>query len=526
MIEPNNNILIMPPLRLPIGIQSFEKIRTGGYAYIDKTPYIASLLERGSYFFLSRPRRFGKSLFLDTLDSAFSGKRELFSGLYLDTPESGWDWSRRYPVIRISLGQRINRTTGELREYISYILTSEAEKYGFTNDTSLSSGFQLNALIKNLYKKTGEPVVVLIDEYDKPILDNIEVPVVSTQLRDELKSFYGSLKDLDPYIRFTFLTGVSKFAKAGIFSDLNNLNDITIDHENSAICGYTQADLETVFADRLLDFNKEVIREWYNGYSWTGETVYNPFDILLLFDKRAFRPYWFETGTPTFLIKLWQSKPRLPAEYDGMTAGDELLGSFDPESLRPETLLFQAGYLTIKEWSSDPIRGFRYVLGYPNIEVRTSLNHLFSQALSGGDVSENRDRLYNLLERGDASGMRSLFHSFFASIPHDWYRKNQISGFEGYYASVVYAYFGSLGYEVIPEDTTNKGRIDLTVKTRKAIWIFEFKVRGIDTTGEKNPLAQLRERGYAEKYRSDPRTKYEIGIVFDPETRNIERWEM
>lgn len=345
-------------------------------------------------------------------------------------------------------------------------------------------------------------------------------------MRDSLKNFYGAIKPLDLHLKFVLLTGVSKFAITGIFSGLNNLRDITLNVGYSAICGYTQDDLETVFSDYLAGLDLDEVKNWYNGYSWTGESVYNPFDILLLLEERIFRPYWFETGTPSFLITLWKNKPRLPAEYEGLIAGDELLGSFDPENIRTETLLFQAGYLTIKSCSSDPIRGFRSVLGYPNTEVRTSLNYLFSEALIGHDSPGIRDQLYDALEQGDSERLRSCFHSFFASIPHDWYRKNPIAGYEGYYASVVYTYFASLGYEVIPEDTSNKGRVDLTVKTGSGIWIFEFKVIGIDKTGDKSPLEQIRNRGYAEKYRSDSRQIYEVGVVFDPETRNIERWEV
>ncbi len=201
----------------------------------------------------------------------------------------------------------------------------------------------------------------------------------------------------------------------------------------------------------IAGFDMQDISRWYNGYSWTGESVYNPFDILLFLEQGIFRPYWFETGTPSFLVKIWKTDPRLPADYEGLVTGEEILGSFDPEQMRMETLLFQSGYLTIKEWSADPVRGLRCVLGFPNIEVRTSLNALFSEALSGRNALVNRDRLYVLLDKGDISGLHRLFHAFFASIPHEWYRKNQISQFEGYHACVVYTSFASLGYEVIPE---------------------------------------------------------------------------
>ncbi|MCA1916262.1 ATP-binding protein [Methanospirillum hungatei] len=516
----------MPSLLLPIGIQSFEKIRSEGYYYVDKTPYIAELAQKGSYYFLSRPRRFGKSLFIDTLSCAFKGKKDLFSGLYLDRPESGWDFEKKYPVIKISFAQRVNRSSAELSEYLTRIISQEAAQYGLSIDHSISSGFQLEDLIRELFKKTGKKVVLLVDEYDKPILDNLHDQKVALELREDLKSFYSIIKDLDPFLTFVMLTGVSKFGKTGIFSGLNNLKDITLDSRYSAICGYTQTDLEQVFTEHLSGFDNDEVKRWYNGYSWTGESVYNPFDILLLFDEGTFKPYWFETGTPTFLIKLWESNPRLPAEYEDFIAGTDLLGSFDPEHIRIETLLFQAGYLTIKKWSADPIRGFTCWLGYPNVEVRTSLNTLFAEVLSKQEISKNREMLYDILEREDPSQIHTIFSSLFASIPYDWYRKNQLSQFEWYYASIVYTYFASLGYEVIPEDTTNKGRIDLTVKTKTGIWIFEFKVSDSPSHEPGSPLNQIREKKYREKYESDGRKIFEIGIIFNPMTRNIDHWEV
>ncbi|HWQ66750.1 MAG TPA: ATP-binding protein [Methanospirillum sp.] len=515
----------MSPVRLPVGIQSFAEVITGGYAYVDKTPFLATLNDAGKFYFLSRPRRFGKSLLIDTLDCAFSGRRDLFSGLFLDTPESGWDWNSEYPVLRIDWSVSPVRTIEELKNRIHEILNSWAQTWGCLPPQT-SIGGKFDYIVRTIQARTGKQVVVLIDEYDKPILDTLEDPIVAAGMRDLLRDFYSALKSLDPYLKFVMLTGVSKFVKTGIFSGLNNLDDITLDTRYSAICGYTQTDLETVFADRLAGFDSDQVRAWYNGYSWTGETVYNPFDILLLFSKGVFRPYWFESGTPTFLLKLWQNSPRLPAEYDGLIGGDDLLGSFDPECIRTETLLFQAGYLTIKTWSSDPVRGFRCVLGYPNIEVRTSLNILFSESLRGPGSTDTRDQLYDILEAGDTSRLRELIHSHFASIPYEWYRRNQISEFEGFYASIIYTWFASLGYEIIPEDMTNKGRIDLTVRTGTATWIFEFKVLGLDRSGDTSPLDQIRRRGYAEKYKADTRTIYEIGIVFDPESRNVERWEV
>ena len=517
----------MRKLKLPIGIQTFEKMRNDGYAYVDKTDFVASLARDGTYFFLSRPRRFGKSLFVDTLDCAFSGRRELFAGLYLDSSESGWDWSRKHPVIRVSFGSGTYRSPEALADYLEMIFGEQAEKLNLESLTGKTAALQLRELIRQVHERDGVGAVVLFDEYDKPILDNLENPEVAIAMREELKSLYSVLKDCDPWLRFVFLTGVSKFAKAGIFSGLNNLNDITINARYSAICGYTQTDLETVFADRLEGLDLEAVRSWYNGYAWTGEAVYNPFDVLLHLDERKFKAFWFETGTPTFLVKLLGEKPRCLPELEGLVVGEELLGSFRIEDLAPETLLFQAGYLTIKNSSSDPVRGTRYTLGFPNREVRQAFNALMLGVLTAGpaDATGRLDRLYDVMDAGDTEALRAVVHSFFASIPNDWYRRNRISEFEGYYASVVYAYFASLGYEVLPEDVTNRGRIDLTVKTHTGIWIFEFKVKGLDRSGDRSPMAQLRERGYAEKYRADGRSVRQVGIVFDPETRNIDVWE-
>ena len=513
----------MPRLKLPIGIQSFQSIRTEGYAYVDKTPFVGRLADQGKYYFLSRPRRFGKSLFVDTLDCAFSGRKELFQGLYL---EKHWDWSRKHPVLRIDWSISPARSQEDLRARIREMLAEWERRWGVETRAETSGG-RLHELVRAVAEREGTPVVVLVDEYDKPILDNLREPELASALRDQLKDFYGGLKPLDPYLRFVFLTGVSKFSKTGIFSGLNNLRDITVSRELSPICGYTEGELGSVFAEWLADFDRRRVREWYNGYSWTGEPVYNPFDILFLFAEGQFRAWWFETGTPTFLVELWERRPRAPMDYDGMVANDDLLGSFQIEDLRTEALLFQAGYLTIKDWSSDPEVGTRYVLGYPNREVRQSLNQLLLRSMSGGaeDIAERGDRLRRAMEAGDTAGLREIVHSFFASIPHDWYRNNPIRRFEGYYASVFYSYFAGLGYEVLPEDATNKGRVDLTVKARSAIWIFELKVKGADRAGEARPLEQLLARGYAEKYRADGRPIRQVGVLFDPEERNIDGWE-
>ncbi|MFH0968455.1 MAG: ATP-binding protein [Methanobacteriota archaeon] len=515
----------MTPEKLPIGIQSFEKIRTGRYAYVDKTQFISALVRDGSYYFLSRPRRFGKSLFVDTLDCAFSGRKKLFHGLYLLNPEAGWDFEKIYPVLRVDFAGGTIRSATDLTDRLDRLLTRWEEQYG-TKKTIGSPGERLLYIIPQIATITGEQVVILIDEYDKPILDNLEKPELATAMREMLKDFYGAIKPLDVHLRFVFLTGVSKFAKTGIFSGLNNLKDITLDRRYSSLCGYTQRDLTTVFGNWIVNCNIQKIAEWYNGYSWTGESVYNPFDILLFLDEKEFKSYWFETGTPSFLIKLLTEKPRSLPDLDTLMAGEELLGSFQIEDLKPETLLFQTGYLTIK---GEVRIGEKliYSVGFPNLEVKSAFSELMLGILTGtAESSMNQMNLDAVLNAGDNDCLREVFHSFFASIPHDWYRKNQISGFEGYYASIVYAYFASLGYIVIPEDTTNKGRIDLTVITTSGIWIFEFKVQDSYQSTDKSPLTQIQDKRYAEKYQADGRPVHEIGIVFDSKTRNIVTWEV
>lgn len=509
---------------LPIGIQSFEKIRREGYVYVDKTPFILDLVQRGSYYFLSRPRRFGKSLFVDTLDCAFSGKAYLFEGLALTKPDSIWDFTRASPVLRIDFSGGTIRSADDLTGRLHRIIDLWEEEFNVKR-TEGSPGERLVYLVPRIAEVTGKHVVILVDEYDKPILDNLEKPDLALGLRDLLRDFYGAIKPLDVHLRFVFLTGVSKFSKTGIFSGLNNLKDITLDRRYSSICGYTESDVREMFGSLMAAYDSDLVASWYNGYSWAGESVYNPFDILLFLDEGTIRPYWFETGTPGFLVKILAETPRSLPELDTLITGEELLGSFQIDDIKPETLLFQAGYLTIKDVTHIGEKAF-YRLGFPNLEVKSAFSSLMLEVLTKNSgtsiIQRNLDRV---MSTGDADNLREVFYSFFASIPHEWYRKNQLSGFEGYYASVVYAYFASLGYQVIAEDTTNRGRIDLTVITKNSIWVFEFKVQSSDGNKGKSPLAQIQEKRYAEKYRADGRPVVEVGVVFDPETRNIVSWE-
>lgn len=506
--------------KLPIGIQTFREIREENHYYVDKTPFALQLAEQGKYYFLSRPRRFGKSLFLDTLKELFEGNRALFEGLYA---EAMWDWQISYPVLRISFGGGVVSGRSDLDKRLEDWLLAACTQHGHTCQARTLSGC-FAELITMLANKTGQRVVILIDEYDKPILDRIEEPETAKDIREGLKDFYSVIKDSDSYIKFAFITGVSKFSKVSLFSGLNNLEDITIEAQYSAICGYTDADVDTVFAPELSGLDRDDIRKWYNGYNWTGEAVYNPFDLLLLFKNRKFMPWWFETGTPTFLIKLLSERHAWTPELGATHASGTLLSTFDVGNIPTEALMFQTGYLTFE--TVETIGAEQFVtLRYPNLEVQQSLNAslLGVMVQNPGDEVRQRQKLYHILKANDLPAMKALFHSFYASIPHDWYRKNQLSGYEGYYASIFYSYFAALGLDIALEDTTSKGRIDMTVRFNGHIWLFEFKV--VEMEPEGNALQQLKDKGYAEKYRQYAEPVYLIGVEFSKESRNIVGFE-
>jgi hypothetical protein len=509
--------------KYPIGLQSFDKLRSGGYLYVDKTAYIKELVDTGCHYFLSRPRRFGKSLFVDTMHCAFDGKRHLFGGLYLD---DNWDWSRKNPVLKVSFGSGVHRSLDELRETMEEQLNEWMRRYD-VNLSAPSIKGRFKEIIEVLFNRTGEPVAVLIDEYDKPILDNITNPDLALELRDELKNFYSVLKDADQYLKLVFITGVSKFSKVSLFSGLNNLRDISVEPEYSAICGYTQQELESNFEEELSRTDAAKVREWYNGYSWGNGTVYNPFDILQFFMSGSFRNYWFESGTPSFLLKLMAENGYPLTELEDVEAGEKITGSFDLDNLDIKTLLFQSGYLTIKRVDELLDDARTYVLSYPNKEVRMSLTDYLLEYVSGGlsNKENNRIGLAKLIKNDDVAGMEKLFQSFFASIPHDWFRKNNIAEYEGFYSSVFYAYFAALGLDVKVEDTTNRGRLDMAVIYNGICYIFEFKVVE-DAEGDGSALQQIIERKYAEKYAAAMDKIYLIGVEFCKTDRSIARFEV
>ncbi|ASM77371.1 hypothetical protein VITFI_CDS1593 [Vitreoscilla filiformis] len=512
--------------RLPISIQTFAKLREEDCYYVDKSGLAVDLTESGSHFFLSRPRRFGKSLLVDTFKELFEANTPLFKGL---AAEHRWDWSRRRPVIRISFGNGVLHGRAELDRRIRSNLRDNRAALGLPRPAHIDPedvADDFADLIAQAHQQQGQTAVVLVDEYDKPILDNLEDPAIARQMRDGLRNFYAVLKEADAHLKFVFITGVSKFSKVSLFSGLNNLRDITLDARWSALCGYTDDDVDMVFAPELPGLNREEIRRWYNGYNWGGTSVYNPFDVLLLFDRREFHPYWFETGTPTFLVDLLAREAVFSPRLDRMCGDLELLSTFDVEHIAPEALLFQAGYLTVHEKRVLDNGDTVYTLGYPNREVESSLNRVLLPAygVPRQVALASRMALLEALKSADAVAIRAGLHALFAGIPSDWYRSNPLAGFEGHYASVFYSHLAGLGLDLRVEDATNHGRIDLTLRFAGRIFIFEFKVLDGDRP-DGSALAQIRDKGYADKYRSHGQPVHLIGIEFGRVVRNLVGFE-
>ena len=514
--------------RLPIGIQTFRTLRERGCYYVDKTAFIEQLLDEGTHYFLSRPRRFGKSLFLDTLKELFEGSEELFEGLHI---HAGHNWSQRHPVVRLSFGGSSFTEPARLHANVLAQLEGVAEQQGIS--ARYATGPERFAhLLRTLHTRAGRRVAVLVDEYDKPILDALERPEVARANRDYLRGLYGVIKDSDAHVEFTFLTGISKFSKVNLFSQLNNLTDLTLDPVYSSVCGYTEGDLDTVFGPELRGLDRERVREWYNGYSWRGnEKVYNPYDVLLLLRRREFEAHWFETGTPAFLVDLLFERRVTSVSLDHTVSTAALLSTFDvggrsaAEHIGTEALLFQTGYLTIT--GEEELGGKAlYRLGYPNREVRQSLNECLLQHLvqDSEQQTANSIRLQRLLAAYDCAGLKELFHAFFASIPYQWYTNNDIAHYEGFYASVFYSYFAALGHEIAVEDSSSHGRLDMAVTTGGHVYLFEFKVVEMSSPGA--ALAQLRERGYAAKYRGRGEPIHLIGVEFSRQTRNLTAFEV
>ena len=532
---------------LPIGTQSFRILREDRCYYVDKTRFIEMLLAKGRHFFLSRPRRFGKSLFVDTLKELFEGNEELFRGLHI---HDRWDWSVRRPVIRLSFASGNYKDPREVHRSVVLHLDHAARQWrptgrrlwmglrwrlllaglgrsGGHQGTEKSVRSRFWNLVRDMRRVAGRRVVVLVDEYDKPILDALEVPEVARANRDFLRGLYGVIKDCDDDIRFTFITGVSKFSKVSLFSGLNSLKDITLDRRYSAICGYTDDDLNKVFAPELPGLDRDRIQRWYNGYNWRGsERVYNPFDILLLFDDREFEPHWIDTGASKFLIDFLLRKKVSSVNLEHMGGDRDLLSKFDVGEIGTEALLFQTGYLTITG-EERRNQGTHYRLGYPNREVELALNKQLLAAMVPELTLKlaNEADLVDLLATGDLEGLEESMRGLFESIPPDWHRRNKIAEYEGYYCSVVHSWFKSqrLLVEVVAEDSGSQGRADIAVRHPAAVYVFELKLAGRAPEGA--ALKQARAKGYAGKYRGEGRRVYLVGVEFSTKTRKITNFE-
>ena len=517
--------------KLPLGIQSFRKIVEGGYIYVDKTQYIYDIINEASFYFLSRPMRFGKSLFIDTLSEAFSGDRELFKGLSLCDSDYSFE---NHPVLRLDMSKIANRTPELLENSLTAALGSKIKEEGLDINEGAPSDMLMN-LIESLHKKYGKGVVVLIDEYDKPILDRLGSPEIADANRDIIRGFYGILKPMDPCLRLTFITGVSKFTKTSIFSEMNNLYDITLTEAYSNICGIPVEDLGRHFGEHIealaslkslshIDSVHDEILKWYDGYSWNGEArVINPFSLLSFLMQKRFSSFWYSSGTPKFLMELIKSRPEGYANLKNLEIGEWSLDKFDIHKMEVEPLLFQTGYLTVKEILPKEMPSV-YVTDIPNFEVRLAFNlHILADFTEAGStLAESAHRkIREALKAGELQDMLVLLRALFASIPYQLHMRN-----EAYYHSIFLALMSSLGFETHAEVQTARGRIDAVLEMGDKIYVIEFKYADCapdaapearqalfeKTLGE--GMRQIKGGGYADKYAGSGKVVYQAAFAF------------
>lgn len=518
----------------PIGIQNFEKLIREQFLYVDKTEYIYRLTRKSGYYFLSRPRRFGKSLFLSTLEAFFLGKRELFRGLAIERHgDVEWD---EYPVLYLDLNAKDYKEDISLFTYLDSCLSEWENKYGIIPKVP-DVDIRFAQVIKTASVKTGRQAVVLIDEYDKPLLQNIAKKHRARQdrFRDTLKGFYGVLKSCDSYIKFAFLTGVSKFGKVSVFSDLNNLQDLTLLRDYNAICGISESELTENFHDGITELGEEYgityeetcvrLKNDYDGYRFTGwktEGIYNPFSLLSAFNNREFGNYWFQTGTPTMLIELLRDRNVVLTELDGVKRTPNALAGLDPDFRDPIPLLFQSGYLTIKRLIQKGRMQY-YELGFPNEEVQDG----FVEALFPFYVNRKKDtdgaflisECVASLEEKHIGRFMDILKSLLAGVPYG--ESSEYHIYENRFRDVMYIICRLMGMSVQCELHTAVGRIDMTVETHRYIYVMEFK---IDQSPQR-ALAQIEEKHYADRYLSDCRQVVKIGVNFSTTERNISGWE-
>ncbi|MCB0557835.1 MAG: ATP-binding protein [Lewinellaceae bacterium] len=509
-------------MKYPIGIQDFRELREGGYVYVDKTAQIHRILTGGKYFFLSRPRRFGKSLLLSTIKELYAGSRELFEGLWI---EDQWDWGHTNPVIWIKFSAIDYQQKG-----LYGALTEEMERIGAALGISLKTETlkdRFKELIDQAKQKYGRKAALLIDEYDKPIIDYLDDVEKAESNRAVLKNFYSILKDSDPYLELVFITGVSAFSKVSIFSDLNNLYNISLTDLAEELLGITQEELESYFEEPLrqaaeknkLSFEEllKKVRRWYNGYSWTGESkLYNPFSLLSFLSGKRFQNFWFETGTPTFLVK--EMKQTAYYSISDTQATSHELNNFDLERLNPISVLFQTGYLTITHYEPEDLL---YTLDYPNLEVKHSLEQVLLNEYLDHPTPSGLPRVItirNALRQKDIDTVVEVINAAFAEIPPEHWTGQK----EHFYHAVTHLLFSLLGTYIQSQVNTSRGRCDAVVQTEGLIYAFEFK---LDKSADE-ALQQIREKGYLEPYADSPKEKIAVGVNFSSEERKITDWKV
>ena len=507
----------------PIGIQNFEKIRNDGYLYIDKTALMYQMVKTGSYYFLSRPRRFGKSLLISTLEAYFQGKKELFTGLAVERLEKDWI---KYPILHLDLNIEKYDTPESLNNILEKSLTAWEKLYG-AEPSERSFSLRFAGIIERACKQAGQRVVILVDEYDKPMLQAIGNEKLQKQFRDTLKPFYGALKTMDGYIKFAFLTGVTKFGKVSVFSDLNNLDAISMRIDYVEICGVSDQELHENLDIELHEFAETQglsydklctkLKEYYDGYHFTHNSIgiYNPFSLLNAFKYKEFGSYWFETGTPTYLVKLLK-KHHYDLERMAHEETDaQVLNSIDSESTNPIPVIYQSGYLTIKGYDE---RFGIYRLGFPNREVEEGFIRFLLPFYANVNKVESPFEVQKFVREVETGDYDSFFHrlqSFFADTTYEVIRDQEL-----HYENVLFIVFKLVGFYTKVEYHTNDGRIDLVLQTEKFIYIMEFKLNG---TAEE-ALQQINDKRYALPFEADGRKLFKIGINFSEKTRNIEKW--
>ena len=506
----------------PIGIQNFEKIRKEGYFYIDKTALVYQLVKTGSYYFLSRPRRFGKSLLISTLEAYFQGKKELFTGLAIEKLEKDWI---QYPIFHLDLNIGKYDAPDSLDKILNDHLELWESQYG-TRPSEVTSALRFKGVVSRAYEQTGQRVVILVDEYDKPMLQAIGNQELQKEYRNTLKPFYGVLKTMDGCIKFAFLTGVTKFGKVSVFSDLNNLNDLSMWNKYIDICGISDKELQENLEEEMHEFAeaqgmtyeqfRDKLREYYDGYHFTQNSIgiYNPFSLLNAFDRKEFGSYWFETGTPTYLIELLK---RYHYDLEHMahaeTYADVLNSIYGDEE--PLPVIFQSGYLTIKGYDE---RFGLYRLGFPNREVEEGFVKFLVPYYTRFNKIEAPFEVLKFvqeIERGEPDAFFRRLQSFFADTPYEL-----VKDLELHYQNVLFIVFKLVGFYVKAEYHTSQGRIDLVLQTDKYIYVMEFK---LDGTAEE-ALQQINDKQYALPFAADSRKVLKIGVNFSNTTRNIERW--